>query len=224
MKRIKLKDRELPNYTRCEEIWNMITHIIGGALGIVSLVLCVIFSAIKGNVYGIIGSSIFGLMMILLYTMSSIYHGLKNKGTAKKVFQIIDHCTIFLLIAGTYTPVTLGPIREYNSFTGWSLFGFIWFLAIIGIILNAIDLKKYNVFSIICYLGMGWAIVALGTKFVEIVGLSAVIFLLIGGLLYTIGVIFYGFGSKIRYFHTVFHVFCVLGSLMHFFCVLFYII
>lgn len=224
MKRIKLKDRELPNYTRCEEIWNMITHIIGGALGIVSLVLCVIFSAIKGNVYGIIGSTIFGLMMIILYTMSSIYHGLKNKGTAKKVFQIIDHCTIFLLIAGTYTPVALGPIREYNSFIGWSLFGFIWFLAIIGIILNAIDLKKYNVFSIICYLGMGWAIVALGTKFVEIVGLSAVILLLIGGLAYTIGVIFYGFGSKIKFFHTVFHVFCVIGSLMHFFCILFYIV
>lgn len=224
MKRIKLDDRILPNYTKGEEIANMITHIVGGALGIVSLVLCVIFSSINGNVYGIIGSSIFGVMMIFLYTMSSIYHGLNKRLKAKKVFQIIDHCTIFLLISGTYTPILLCSVREYNSTLGWSLFAFIWFFAIIGIILNAIDLKRYKIFSLVCYLCMGWSIIVLGKRFIDIVGLEATIFLLIGGILYTIGFVFYAFGKKIKYFHMIFHIFCVLGSLMHFLCILFYII
>jgi len=224
MKRTKLDDRILPNYSKGEEIANMVTHIVGGTLGIVSLVLCVIFSSIKGNVYGIIGSSIFGIMMIFLYTMSSIYHGLNRNLKAKKVFQIIDHCTIFLLISGTYTPILLCSVREYNSILGWSLFAFIWVCAIIGIILNAIDLKRYKIFSLICYLGMGWSIIVLGKNFINIVGIKAAIFLLIGGLLYTIGFIFYAFGKKVRYFHMIFHIFCVLGSLMHFLCILFYII
>lgn len=224
MKRIKLEERKLPNYTKGEEIANMVTHIVGGALGLVALVLCVVFASINKNVYGIVGSAIFGIMMIFLYTMSSIYHGLSNKGRAKKIFQVIDHCTIFLLIAGTYTPILLGPVRIYDTSLGWTLFGFIWFFAILGIILNAIDLKKYKIFSIICYLGMGWSILVVGTKFVDIVGLNAVIFLLIGGFLYTIGVIFYALGTKLKYFHMIFHIFCVLGSLMHFLCILFYII
>jgi len=204
MKRTKLDDRILPNYSKGEEIANMVTHIVGGTLGIVSLVLCVIFSSIKGNVYGIIGSSIFGIMMIFLYTMSSIYHGLNRNLKAKKVFQIIDHCTIFLLISGTYTPILLCSVREYNSILGWSLFAFIWVCAIIGIILNAIDLKRYKIFSLICYLGMGWSIIVLGKNFINIVGIKAAIFLLIGGLLYTIGFIFYAFGKKVRYFRCRF--------------------
>ena len=224
MKRTKLDDRMLPHYTKGEEIANMVTHIIGGSLGIIALVLCVVFSSIKGNVYGIIGSSIFGIMMIFLYTMSSIYHGLKKTGRAKKVFQVIDHCTIFLLIAGTYTPILLCPIREYNNTLGWSLFAFIWTCAIIGIIFNAIDLKKYKIFSYICYLGMGWSILVVGSNFIEMVGVSAFIMILIGGLLYTIGFIFYALGKKVKYFHMIFHIFCVLGSLMHFLAILFYII
>lgn len=224
MKRIKLKDRSLPDYTKGEEIANMVTHIVGGALGIVALVLCVVFASIHHNVYGIIGSCIFGLMMIFLYTMSSIYHGLKKKRTAKKVFQIIDHCTIFLLIAGTYTPILLGPIREYDYILSFSLLGFIWSCAIIGIILNAIDLKRYKIFSCICYLGMGWSILVVGTNFIEMVGINAAIMILIGGILYTVGFIFYAFGKKVRYFHMIFHIFCVLGSLIHFLAILFYII
>ena len=162
-KRTKLKDRLLPNYTRGEEIANMVTHIIGGVMGIVALVLCVIFAAVRGNVYGIIGGSIFGVSMILLYTISSIYHGLKHS-TAKKVFQILDHCSIFILIAGTYTPVVLGPVREFSIALGWTLFGVVWGLAIIGIVINSIDIKKYKIFSMICYLGMGWCIMAIAPR------------------------------------------------------------
>lgn len=224
MKRTKLSDRVLPNYSKGEEIANMVTHIVGGVLGITSLVLCVIFASLNHNVYGIIGSCIFGITMIFLYTTSSIYHGLHKDLKAKKVFQIIDHCTIFLLISGTYTPILLCNVREYNPTLGWSLFAFIWMFAIVGIILNSIDLKKYKIFSLICYLGMGWLILIIGKDFIDIVGLNAAIFLLIGGILYTIGFIFYAFGKKVKYFHMIFHILCVLGSLMHFLCILFYII
>lgn len=114
MKRTKLNDRQLPTYTKGEEIFNMTSHIVGAVLGIVALVLCVIFAAIHHNPYGVVASAIFGLTMILLYTMSSIYHGLKPNSKAKKVFQVLDHCSIFLLIAGSYTPFALCTLREVD--------------------------------------------------------------------------------------------------------------
>lgn len=117
MKRTKLDERTLPTYTKGEEIFNMTTHIVGGALGIVALVLCVIFAGVHHNPYGVVASSIFGATMILLYTMSSIYHGLKPDTKAKKVFQVLDHCSIFLLIAGSYTPFALCTLREISTAT-----------------------------------------------------------------------------------------------------------
>lgn len=224
MKRTKLKDRKLPTYTRGEEIANMVTHIIGGAIGIVALVLCVIFAAINKNVYGIVSACIFGSMMILLYTISSIYHGLSPKRTSKKVFQVLDHCTIFLLIAGTYTPVILCSVREYNSALGWTMFGIVWSIAILGVVLNAIDLKKYRVFSMVCYIGLGWCIMAVAPKISMFLQPGAVILLVLGGIAYTIGAILYGIGVKKKYYHTVFHVFVDIGSLLHFLCILLYIV
>ena len=117
MKRTKLDERILPTYTKGEEIFNMTSHIVGGVLGIVALVLCVIFAAVHHNPYGVVASSIFGVTMILLYTMSSIYHGLKPNSKAKKVFQVLDHCSIFLLIAGSYTPFALCTLREIDTAT-----------------------------------------------------------------------------------------------------------
>ena len=223
-KRTKLKDRTLPNYTKGEEIANMVTHIIGGVIGIVALVLCVVFAANNKNVYGIVSGSIFGAMMILLYTMSSIYHGLSPKLMAKKVFQIIDHCTIFLLIAGTYTPIVLCAVREYSPALGWTLFGVIWGFAILGIVLNSIDLKKYKVFSMTCYLLMGWCIVVTGPNMLKMLDLGGTILLVAGGVSYTIGAVLYMIGTKKRYFHFVFHVFVDIGSLLHFLCILLYVI
>lgn len=159
MERTKLRDRILPKYTKGEEIFNMTSHIVGGVLGAVALVLCIVFASINENVYGIVSGSIYGVTMIILYTMSSIYHGLNPKRKAKKVFQILDHCSIYLLIAGSYTPFALCTFREYNTALGWSIFGVIWFMAIIGIVLNSIDIKKFKVFSMICYLVMGWCII-----------------------------------------------------------------
>lgn len=223
MKRTKLKDRVLPTYTKGEEIFNMTSHIVGGALGVIATIMCIVIAAKHQNVYGIISGTIYGITMILLYTMSSIYHGLKPNKTAKKVFQIIDHCTIFLLIAGSYTPFLLCKFREYNSTLGWSMFGIIWGFTIIGVILNAIDLKKYKVFSMICYLAMGWCIIIKATLLPSLLGTIGTVLLVDGGVAYTIGAIFYGIGRKKKYRHPIFHLFILLGSLLHFLCIVLYV-
>lgn len=224
MKRETLAERTLPDYTKGEEIFNMVTHIVGGAIGIVALVLCVIFSALHKNVYGVVSSAIYGASMIILYTCSSVYHGLSPKLKAKKVFQVIDHCSIFILIAGTYTPICLTVLREFNTSLGWTLFAIVWAAAILGITLNAIDLKKYKTFSAICYLVMGWCIVGAWKALPYLREIGGLSFLLLGGIAYTVGAGFYYFLKKKRYMHSVFHIFVVLGSLLHMFYILFYII
>lgn len=223
MTRTKLADRILPTYTKGEEIFNMTSHIVGAVLGIVATVLCVIFAAIHGNVYGIVSGAIYGVSLIILYTMSSIYHGLSPRLFSKKVFQVLDHCTIFLLIAGCYTPVALCNIREVNPTAGWWIFGIIWGLAILGIVLNAIDLKKFKVFSMICYLLMGWCIIFRLDLLLQSVPTTGIILLVAGGISYTIGSILYGIGKKHKYVHSIFHLFILLGSFLQFFCILLYV-
>lgn len=223
MKRTKLKDRILPKYSKGEEIFNMTSHIVGGALGIVALVLCVVFAAIHHNGYGVVSGAIYGVTMILLYTMSSIYHGLKPERFSKKVFQVLDHCSIFLLIAGSYTPFCLCTFREYNTALGWTIFGIIWAIAILGIVLNSIDIKKYKVFSMICYLGMGWCIIFTANLFPKLLGVGGTVFLVAGGIIYSLGTILYGLGKKHKWMHSIFHLFILLGSLLQFFCILLYV-
>ncbi len=220
LKRTKLEDRLLPYYTNGEEIFNMVSHIVGGALGIAAVPLCVVFAALRGNVYGVISGAIYGFTLILLYTMSSIYHGLKPHLKAKKVFQIIDHCSIFLLIAGTYTPITLVTVREWNPAVGWVMFGVIWLAAAIGIVFNSIDLKSYKKFSMICYLAMGWCIVFAFKSITDSFGRGGIALLVSGGICYTLGAVLYALGKKHRYVHSVFHVFVVFGSVLHFLCIL----
>ena len=223
MQRTKLKDRILPIYSKGEEIFNMTSHIVGGVLGIVATVLCVVFAAIHGNGYGVVSGAIYGVTMIILYTMSSIYHGLKPQRYSKRVFQVLDHCSIFLLIAGSYTPFALFSFREYNTALGWTIFGVIWAMAIIGIVLNAIDIKKFKVFSMICYLGMGWCIVFTANLLPKLLGTAGLSLLVAGGLSYTVGAILYGLGKKHKWMHSVFHMFILLGSLLQFFCILLYV-
>ena len=223
MKRTKLKDRVLPTYTKGEEIFNMVSHIVGGALGIVITVLCIIVSAIHKNAYAVVSSAIYGASVIILYTMSSIYHGLSPKCKGKKVMQVLDHCTIFLLIAGSYTPFALCTFRGYDAVIGWSIFGGIWATAILGIVLNSIDLKKYKVFSMICYLGMGWTIIVKANLLPMLLGVKGTVLLVLGGIAYTLGTIFYGLGRKKKYMHSIFHIFILLGSLLQFFCILLYV-
>lgn len=224
MKRTKLNDRILPIYTKGEEIFNMVSHIVGAVFGIVALVLCVIFSAIHHNAYAVVSSCIYGVSMIVLYTMSSIYHGLNPNKKGKKVMQVLDHCTIYLLIAGSYTPFALCTFREYDAKIGWILFGGIWAIAVLGIVLNAIDLKRYKVFSMISYLAMGWAIICKANLLPQLLGNNGTILLVLGGVAYTVGAILYGIGRKHKYMHSIFHLFIVLGSVLQFFCILLYVI
>ena len=221
IKRTKLADRTLPNYSAGEEIMNTVTHIVGGAMGVAALCLCVAFAALRENVYGIGTSAISGRCMIALYSVSSVYHGLKP-GMGKKVMQVIDHCTIYFLICGTYTVMALSAIRPVYPKLGWWLFGFEWTMAILATVLTAIDLHTYRVFSMICYIGMGWAIIPFAGVVREVLGVTGFWLLLLGGIAYTVGAVLYGIGSKRKWMHSVFHIFVDIGSLLHFLCVVLY--
>ena len=201
----------------------MISHIVGGGMGIAATVLCVVAAALEGNGYGVVSGAIFGGSMVALYTISSVYHGLHG-GTGKKVMQILDHCTIYFLIAGTYTPFCLCAIREHDSALGWGTFGLIWGLGLVGIVLNAIDLKRFQKVSMVLYLGMGWCIILTGRLIVQLLGGTGFALLVGGGIAYTVGAVFYGLGHKKRYIHSVFHLFCLVGSALHILCILFYVI
>lgn len=223
MKRTKLSDRQLPSYTRGEEIMNMVTHIVGGVIGIVALTLCVIRAALHDNVWGIVTSAVYGSCMITMFTISSVYHGLRpNLG--KKVMQVIDHCTIYFLIAGTYTVIVLSALRPVYPVLAWGLFSFEWTLVALATTLTAIDLKKYGVFSMICYIGMGWAVIPFWHQVLEVLTMPGFLLLLSGGIAYTIGSILYGLGKKRKWMHSVFHLFVNLGALLQFLSVLLYAI
>jgi len=222
-KRMKLRDRSLPNYSRGEEIMNMVTHIVGGGLGVVILLLCVIRSALHGSTLGIVGSAIYGGTMIALYCMSSVYHGL-HPGTGKKVMQVIDHCTIYFLICGTYTPILLAGFLPVYPVIGWCLLAAEWALAILAATLTAIDLKKYNVFSMICYIAMGWGIIFFLPQAMAVMTGTGFYILLSGGIAYTVGAVLYGIGSKMPWMHSVFHIFVVLGSVLQFLAIFLYVL
>ena len=221
MTRTKLCDRVLPDYTRGEELMNMITHIVGAALGITALVLCILRAASNGNIWGVVASGIYGASLIALYAVSSTYHGMKP-GMGKKVMQVIDHCTIYFLIAGTYPPSVLSAVRPVYPPIGWGLFGFVWTLAILAAVLTAIDLKKYNVFSMICYIGIGWAVLPFMKQTLDVLTKPGFLLLLFGGIAYTVGAVLYGIGGKKRWMHSVFHIFVVLGSGLQFLSVWLY--
>ena len=220
-KRTKLSDRLLPDYTRGEEIMNMVTHIVGGALGVVALLVCTFKAALNGNAFGAVASVIYGVSLIALYTVSSVYHGMRPC-MAKKVMQVIDHCTIYFLISGSYTVVVLSAIRPVYPQLGWGLFIFEWALTALAVTLTAIDLKKYNVFSMICYIGMGWAVIPFWRQTMEVLTMQGFVLLLLGGIAYTIGAILYGLGKKRKWMHSVFHIFVVLGSFLQFLAVVLY--
>jgi len=221
MKRTKLSDRQLPDYTRGEEIMNMVTHIVGCGIGIAALMLCVIRAALKQNICGILTSTLYGTMLIVMFTISSVYHGLKPC-YGKKVMQVIDHCTIYFLIAGTYTVIVLSALRPVYPGLGWGLFLFEWAMTALATTLTAIDLKRYSVFSMVCYIGMGWAILPFWRQVLDVLTLPGFLWLLSGGITYTIGSILYGLGKRKRWMHSVFHIFVVLGAFLQFLSVVLY--
>lgn len=217
LKKKKTKTRR--KYTLGEEIFNSVTHGIGTVLSVGGTVVLIIFAAIYNDAWAVVSSAIFGASLIVLYTMSTLYHAITNN-TAKKFFRIMDHNTIFFLIAGTYTPLTLTVLR---GALGWVLFGIVWGAAILGIVFNSIDLEKYSKPSIACYIAMGWVIIFAIRPLMEALPQISLVFLLLGGVLYTLGVIFYAI-KKVKYFHSIWHIFTLGGSVFHYFAILISII
>ena len=212
---------QLPDYTHGEEITNMVTHIVGGAFAIASIPLLVIMGALHGDPWAVVSGAIYGAALLIMFTVSSVYHGLRP-GTAKRVMRVIDHCDIYFLIAGTYTPILLTRIRLINPGIAWAIFGVEWALTAVAVTLNAIDLKRYEKISMACYIGMGWCIVAVIRYAVEALTMPGFILLLAGGIAFTIGAVLYGVGKRVRYMHSVFHVFVLIGCILQFFAILFY--
>lgn len=223
MHRIKLSDRVLPHYTKREETMNVVTHIVGGALAVLIMLLCLIRATTHGNTVDIVGSAIYGSSMVIMYAVSSVYHGLRPS-IGKKVMQIVDHCTIYFLISGTYTPILLSSFIPSNPKLGWTLLVTEWGLAALAATLTAIDLHHYKVFSMICYICMGWAIVFFTPLTIRLLTQSGFMLLLSGGITYSIGAVLYGIGSKKHWVHSIFHIFVVMGSLLQFFSIIFYVL
>ncbi len=214
-----LKEKPPKRYSLGEEIFNSVSHGAGALLSVAGTVILIVVSAIYNDAWAVVASAIYGASLIILYTMSTLYHAITNK-KAKAFFRIMDHNTIFFLIAGTYTPITLVPLR---GALGWVLFGIVWGAAAVGIVFNSIDLEKFRKPSIVCYVMMGWVIVIAVKPMLETVNQLSLLYLLIGGVLYTVGIIFYAI-KKVKYFHSVWHLFTVAGSVFHYFSILFIIL
>ncbi len=220
MKRTPLRDRALPPYTRAEEIANMTTHIAGAAIGVVTMLLGIYISLQKGNVWGLVSSVIYSSTVILLFTVSSVYHGLRPS-YAKKVMQVIDHSTIFFLICGTYTPILLSSVRVNYPVVAWIVFGCEWGLAVFGAVIASIDHKRYARLTMICYIGMGWFVIFAAKPAVLSMGLG-MLYILIGGVIYTAGAVLYGVGKKKSVYHTVFHILVDIACVIHAYAILAY--
>jgi len=203
------------SFSKRDEIANAITHGVGALLAIAGLVLLIVFSSLQGNVWHITSFTIFGAMMVILYTTSTLYHSLTRVG-AKKLFRQFDHMAIFLLIAGTYTPFCLTVLR---GGLGWTLFGIVWFCAIGGIVLKAFCTGRAQLISTLLYIIMGWSVILVIKPVFNYMSTTGFLFLLLGGACYTVGVIFF-LKDRTPFFHSIWHLFVLGGSVFHFFAVL----
>ena len=221
--RTPLDERKLPFYTRGEETFNFVSHVAGGGIAIVLLVLAVVRASLHRDPWAISTAAIYGLSLVSVYAISSVYHGLRPE-RAKKVLQVLDHCTIYFLILGSYLPILLCAIRKVSPLTAWILLGVILALTALAVTFTAIDLKKFRVLSMICYIGLGWCIVFAAPVALKAIPLPGLIWLLAGGLAYTVGAVLYGLGRTVRYMHAIFHLFVIAGSVLQFVCIYFYVI
>lgn len=219
--RTPLRERPFPDYTHREEMMNMLSHAVGVGCAIVMMVIAV--RASSGDPLKLACSAIYVATVLAAMLFSSIYHGLP-KGMSKQVFRVIDHCDIFFTIAGTYTPITLIGIVPINPAMGWTIFAIEWGLAIIGATLNAIDLKRYSKFSMACYLGMGWCVIISLRDTILAMTLEGFLWIIGGGVAFTIGAVLYLIGKKKRYRHFIFHVFVLIGIVTQFIGVWLYLL
>lgn len=218
----KTKKKEkisLHKYTLGEELISAISHGVGALLAITALILCIVRGAHHGAI-NVVSGVIYGVSLIILYTMSTLYHSFKPN-RAKKVFRVFDHCSIFLLIAGSYTPFTLITLNGTN---GWIMFAVIWACAIAGIVFNSINLEKFDKISFVLYLIMGWTVLFDMKSLVANLDPTGLKLLVIGGVTYTVGAIVYLIGNKVKYMHSIWHFFVLGGSIFQFFCILLYVL
>ncbi len=209
----------LKKYSMGEEIFNAVTHGVGALLSVAGCVIAVCKAAIGGDPWAVVSAAIYGGALVILYCMSTLYHAFTHRKT-KLVFRTLDHTTIFFLIAGTYTPITLVTLRGPLGFT---LFGIIWGMSILGIVLNAVSVERFKKFSMVCYIITGWAVVIAIVPMIRAMEPGGLWLLLLGGLCYTGGIPFYA-AKKKKYFHSIWHIFVLAGSILHYFSVLFYIL
>jgi len=204
--------------SRGEEFANSISHGFGLIAAVVATPFLIRHAVRHGDAWFVVGASIFATTMVLLYLASTLYHALPV-GRAKRVFRVIEHSAIFLLIAGTYTPFTLGVLR---GAWGWTLFGLVWSIALAGLTLKALNRMSHPILSTGLYLLMGWLIVIAAHPLSERVPTSGLLWLVAGGLAYTAGVVFFAFDSRLRYGHFIWHLFVMAGTACHYFAVLWY--
>lgn len=210
---------EKRRYSFKEELFNSITHGIGALLSLAALIILVVFASLKGDAWRIVSFSIYGFTLFFLYLSSTLYHSIVSE-RAKKVLRIFDHAAIYLLIAGSYTPILLVAMR---GTWGWLILGIIWFLALMGIILNIVSLEKTRVFSTLLYILMGWLIIVAAKPMFATIPQGLFPWLLAGGLVYTFGVVFY-IWKRLPYNHGIWHLFVLGGSTVHFLGILFYLV
>ena len=208
----------LPKYTLGEELWNSITHGLGALFGIFALITTLIKA---DGARETVACAIYGASLILLYTVSCVYHSLAPC-VGKRVMQVLDHCTIYLLIAGTYTPAAMIGVYNADQKIAWVVFVLVWTLLIPAVTLTAVNMEKFSKVSMIFYIGMGWCIAIDFSAAVAGMGADGFGFMLAGGIAYTIGAILYGLGKKRRYVHSVFHVFVLIGSVLQYISIIGY--
>lgn len=206
-------------YTVGEEIANSITHGIGVLLSIAACVLLIVFSAQTGSAMKVVCASVYGTCLIILFLMSTLYHAIVPE-KAKRVFRVFDHTSIFILIAGSYTPIALVTL---GGALGWTIFGIVWGVSILGIVLNSISIERFKKFSMISYIALGWCVVFVIKTVIEKLPMTAFMLLLAGGIAYTLGVVFYKM-KKVKYMHSIWHLFVLAGAILQYFCVQLYVI
>jgi hemolysin III len=200
------------------ERFNSITHLVGAVAAAAGMVALVVLAAQQGDVWRIVSFTVYGFTLLLLYTVSTLYHSLR--GRAKEIFRMLDHNSIYLLIAGTYTPFTLVTLR---GVWGWSLFGIIWGLAAFGIVLDSLSKKGLRIIPVVIYLVMGWLCVIAIEPLLELLPENGFYWLLAGGIFYTAGILFYVLDEKVRHFHGIWHLFVLAGSISHYVTIFFYV-
>jgi len=201
------------------ERFNSISHLVGAALALAALVVLVVFASLQGDPWKIVSFSIYGATLFLLYTFSALYHSLR--GRAKIIFQKLDHAAIYLLIAGSYTPFTLVTLR---GAWGWSLFGIVWGLAIVGIVLDSLHRNGPRIYQMIIYLLMGWVVLVALYPLLQNLATGCLILLVFGGLCYTGGMVFYAMDEKMKHAHGIWHLFVLAGSVSHFLAIYLYVL